>query len=71
MYIYQNHLSGELYSSKDIIDYDDLYCETCGDSDSLVAKASCTQDLLEQMADDIAGGYDLNYILQFASDTFD
>ena len=32
MYIYEGHM-GSLYVSDYILDYDDLYCEECGDSD--------------------------------------
>lgn len=32
MYLYESHLGG-LYTMEDIRSYDELYCETCGDSD--------------------------------------
>ena len=32
-YYYENHLGGGYYSSEEELDYEDLYCETCGDSD--------------------------------------
>lgn len=32
MYLYESHLGG-YYTSEDEIPYEDLYCETCGDSD--------------------------------------
>lgn len=32
-YIYQNHLHGYVYITSEELDYDVLYCETCGDSD--------------------------------------
>ena len=31
-YYYENHLGG-YYSSEEELDYEDLYCETCCDSD--------------------------------------
>ena len=31
MYIYQSHMGG-LYTSDDELDYEQTYCETCGDS---------------------------------------
>lgn len=34
-YIYESHL-GEYYATDEELDYEDTYCETCGDSDSLV-----------------------------------
>ena len=32
-YIYEDHLGGGYYVSEDELDYDELYCEQCGDSD--------------------------------------
>ena len=37
MYIYENHLGG-IYWSNSQLDYDDLYCDECGDSDSLIGE---------------------------------
>ena len=34
MHWYIDHLYGNLYSSIDYLDYDDIYCEECGDSDT-------------------------------------
>lgn len=34
MYYYIDHLYSQLYSSSDLLDYDDLYCEECGDYDT-------------------------------------
>lgn len=35
-YFYRGHLSGNIYSSDEMLDYEDLYCETCGDSDTFL-----------------------------------
>ena len=32
-YAYESHLSGEVFTSEFEHDYDDLYCDQCGDSD--------------------------------------
>ena len=37
MYIYECHMGG-LYTSDEPLDYEDLYCEECGDSDWLKDK---------------------------------
>lgn len=37
MYVYESHLSG-VYLSDEIIPFDELYCETCGDSDRLLGE---------------------------------
>ena len=36
IYIYEDHIYGDFYVSEEEIPYEDLYCETCNDSDSLV-----------------------------------
>lgn len=35
MYLYESHLGG-FYMSDKYLDYDDLYCDECGDSDSFL-----------------------------------
>lgn len=42
-YLYDNHLGG-LYTSDEELDYDCLYCDTCGDSDVLIGSFSTIQD---------------------------
>lgn len=37
MYVYESHMGG-VYLSEDLIRYEDLYCETCGDSDWLLGE---------------------------------
>lgn len=37
MYVYESHLGG-VYLSDEIIPFDALYCETCGDSDRLLGE---------------------------------
>ena len=34
VYIYESHLGGGFYTSSESLDYEDLYCETCGDTDT-------------------------------------
>jgi hypothetical protein len=66
MYIYESHLGG-IYSSDDLIDYDYLYCEECGDSDRLIGKYDTIQEFLKDYADEInldnSGGYDLESLI--------
>lgn len=68
MYIYENHLGG-LYVSDDWLDYDDTYCEECGDSDWLVGTAETREEawnLLKDQTDiDGSGGYDYEYVQEF------
>lgn len=68
MYIYQSHM-GALYLSDTELDYEDLYCETCGDSDWLIGQADTKEkawELLKENTDiDGSGGWDYNYVQEF------
>jgi hypothetical protein len=37
MYLYESHMGG-LYSTQEEQDYNDLYCEQCGDSDNFIGE---------------------------------
>lgn len=75
MYIYESHLGGVLYASYDYLDYDVLYCETCGDSDWFVGKADTRAEAWELLKDDIdingSGGWDYDYVWEFINANFD
>lgn len=66
MYVYEGH-HGEIYTSEYRIPYDELYCETCGDSDWEVGNFNSAIDVLKYMADDISvdgsGGWDIDHVL--------
>ena len=68
MYIYEGHL-GSLYTSDEYLDYDDLYCEQCGDSDWLIGYAATRAEAWELLKDDIdingSGGWDYDYVKEF------
>ena len=68
MYIYQGHL-GSLYTSDEYLDYDDLYCEQCGDSDWLIGCATTRAEAWELLKDGVningSGGWDYNYVCDF------
>lgn len=44
-YVYESHLGG-YYATDDLLDYEDTYCDSCGDSDQLVF--SGTEDDLHE-----------------------
>lgn len=46
MYIYESHMGG-LFASSDEMSFEELYCETCGDSDSLIGEAESAEDAWE------------------------
>lgn len=68
MYIYEGHL-GSLYASDLYFDYDDLYCEECGDSDDYIGQADTAEEAWALLKDktDIngSGGWDYDYVKQF------
>lgn len=51
MYIYEHHMGG-LYTSDSVLDYDETYCEQCGDSDWLVGYATTRAEAWELLKDD-------------------
>lgn len=53
MYIYEGHM-GSLYTSDTALDYEDLYCEQCGDSDWLIGYATTRAEAWELLKDDTA-----------------
>lgn len=75
MYIYESHLGRGLYTSYDYLDYDDLYCETCGDSDQFVGKADTRAEAWELLKGDTningCGGWDYDYVQRFIKVNWD
>lgn len=59
MYLYENHLGG-LYLSEYKYDIEDLYCETCRDSDSLIGEVYTWKDIINEIGIDniYVSGYD-------------
>lgn len=73
-YVYESHLGG-LYTSDYELDYDDLYCEQCGDSDSLFAVVDETNkndvlELIEELCFDWKYARDIEYIKEFIQENF-
>lgn len=64
-YLYESHLGG-IYTSDREYDYNDLYCETCGDSDRYLGEFETLQEFWDLIKDDCSidgsGGYALEYI---------
>ncbi len=52
VYIYESHMGG-IYFSDYEYDYDDLYCEECGDSDTFIGTASTAEGAIACLAADI------------------
>ena len=74
MYIYQGHL-GSLYTSDEYLDYDDQYCDQCGDSDWLIGYATTREEAWELLKDDTdingSGGWDYDYVQKFIEVNWD
>lgn len=68
MYIYESHMGG-LFVSYEILDYEQTYCKTCGDSDFLIGYAETREEAWNILKDDtnINGsvGWDYEYVQEF------
>lgn len=68
MYIYQSHMGG-LFVSDDELDYEQTYCEECGDSDFLLGYAETREEAWNLLKDDTningSGGWDYGYVQEF------
>ena len=68
MYIYEGHLGG-LYTTEEQLEYEDLYCEECGDSDTLIGYAETKEEAWNLLKEDTdtngSGGWDYNYVQEF------
>lgn len=68
MYIYESHM-GSLFVSVDILDYEQTYCETCGDSDFLLGYAETKEEAWNLLKDNTdinsSGGWNYEYVQEF------
>lgn len=62
MFIYENHLDGGLYVSDEKLDYDQLYCEQCGDSDQFVGRADTKEEAKKLLETEF---WDKEYVEEF------
>ena len=74
MYIYEGHMGG-IYTSDEPLDYEDLYCEECGDSDWLIGYAETREEAWNLLKDDTdidgSGGWNYNYVHEFINGNWD
>jgi len=70
MYFYESHLSGGIYSSEERIDWEYLYCDTCGDSDLEIGQASNAEELKKLLYNDYFYQCCDEYIDRFIKETF-
>lgn len=74
MCLYEGHM-GNLFLSEESIPWDELYCETCGDSDIEIGRFESAHEVLAYMADDISvdgsGGWAIEHVLEVLSEFSD
>lgn len=68
MYIYEGHMRS-LFVSDEVLDYEQLYCETCGDSDTLIGYADNREDA-ERLLESYKDIFDEAYIKKFLDEYF-
>ena len=78
MYIYEDHLNGNLYSTTYELSWKDLYCETCDDTDVFIGEYDSWEDFIKSVdptcnfyhsADEIAAlsGFTVEEVYKFNS----
>lgn len=74
MYIYEGHL-GSLYTSDRYLDYEELHCECCGDSDWLIGYAATKEEAWDLLKDETdingSGGWGYDYVMEFLNDNWE
>ena len=48
MEVYESHLGG-IYFSEDVLDWDELYCDECGDSDTYLGHADTWEEAISML----------------------
>lgn len=74
MYVYESHLGG-LFTVLDELDFEEIYCEECGDTDSFIGYADTREEAWDLFKDDIdingSGGWNYDYIKEFIDSHWD
>ena len=53
MWLYEGHMVG-LFLDDEPLQFDECYCETCGDSDTEIGQVEIAEDVLSLLAVDIS-----------------
>ena len=73
-YIYEGHM-GSLYVTDEYQEYEVLYCEQCGDSDSLLGHANNKKEAWELLKSETdingSGGWGYDYIQELINTSFE
>lgn len=74
MYVYEGHI-GSIYLSDYPLDYEDLYCETCGDSDRLIGYAATREEAWKLLKSETningSGGWLYEYVKSFINSNWE
>lgn len=74
MHLYESHMGG-IYTEENLLDWEDLYCEECGDSDKYIGEANTFEEAWNLVKDDCSykgsEGYSLQYIFPELCSSFD
>lgn len=49
VYLYESHLNGTIFTSKEPLDWDEMYCEECGDSDTEIGDFTSFKEFYESI----------------------
>lgn len=73
MEVYESHMGG-IYFDNEVLDYDDLYCEQCGDSDTHLGHADTWEELEAMLVweyedeDEVYYKYDEDYMKELKAE---
>lgn len=69
-YIYESHMGG-IYATSYALDYEERYCDQCGDCDSLIGEAETVGELLIVLSNCIMGSYvSIEYMQEWVMEHF-
>lgn len=72
-YLYEYHMGG-VYTTDRYLDFDDLYCETCGDVDQFIGTFETIQEFWDLIKDECdingSGGHALQWVYPVMVDDF-
>lgn len=73
VYLYESHVDG-LYINEDCLNFEDLYCEECGDSDNLLGSFETLKEFWDLVKDECdingSGGLSLSYLYPIIVEEF-
>lgn len=73
VYLYESHVGG-LYINEECLNFEDLYCEECGDSDNLLGSFETLKEFWDLVKDECdingSGGLSLPYLYPIIVEEF-